>query len=621
MAAERPAAALAPGAQQLLQRAVTVAPSTFDAERRTVEVVWSTGADVPRTDWDGSYIERLDLSPGRVRLDRLNAGAPLLNSHANASLADVVGVVERAWLAGNEGRAIVRFSDREDVAPILQDVANGILRNISVGYKVHRWENTPPSTSTGVEIRAAVDWEPYELSIVPIPADAGAQVRSENITQGDNMANAIDNNANDKERLQPTASEIRKAREVQRKLDKLLTIVPTEHHEQIRQLAERDGFAAARDAGLDLAAAEQAKCPTQARSYDASDDWAGRSAATRRDALADAVMRAMDGERLAEPLWLQLRREGVPGSNAADVFRAWLQGRRDPLIQRGMHSTSDAPALLLSAGDRLLQQQFAMAAGGVLAAAMIRPLADYRPASIIDVGKVGGAKKISEGGEIKFSTIEESAQTLKPYRWGDGLSVTPEALANDDLGGLRQAIGELGAAAMDAERTELVYLLEGTANGGTCADGQALFHANHKNAVAAGPLGIDKLGEAVALLRAQKTVGGRHIDQQPGVILCGVGAELTIRQLLSAAVVPNTPANVNPWADLSVEVDPRIGDSYAYLVSAGPRLPLQLGRLYPAPQVTDEVQFSTGAYRVKAEHAFGVAVAEFRSIVRMKLSA
>jgi len=285
-----------------------------------------------------------------------------------------------------------------------------------------------------------------------------------------------------------------------------------------------------------------------------------------------------------------------------------------------MHSTSDAPALLLGAGDRMLQAQFAVAAGGVLTAADVRSLNDYRPASIIDVGKVGSAKKILEGGEITFSTIAESSQTYKPARWGDGLSVSPEALANDDLDGLRQAISELGAAALDAERTELAYLLEGTASGGTAADGAALFHSSHNNVVG-GALGIDKIGAAVAKLRGQKTVGGRHIDQRPGVILCGLAAELTVRQLLSDTLTANAPENVNPFRDLTVEVDARLGDTYLYLISAGPRKPLELGRLYAAPLVSDEVHFDTGAYRIKAEHAFGVAVSEFRAIVRMKLAA
>jgi AAA domain len=73
-------------------------PDTIDAAARTVEVVWSTGAAVRRTDlWTGKrYDEVLSLDPRHVDLSRLNNGAPLLNAHGAFDLANVIGVVERA---------------------------------------------------------------------------------------------------------------------------------------------------------------------------------------------------------------------------------------------------------------------------------------------------------------------------------------------------------------------------------------------------------------------------------------------------------------------------------------------------------------------------------------------
>ncbi|HZP21448.1 MAG TPA: prohead protease/major capsid protein fusion protein [Bauldia sp.] len=167
----------------LLTRAeVRVMPATVDAERRTVEVVWSTGAIVRRRDpWTGErYDEVLSLEAGHVDLGRLNAGAPLLDTHGFYEVASVLGVVERAWIgdgaSGPEGRAVVRFSDRETVEPVWRDVAGGIIRNISVGYAVRTYEireedGKPP-------VWRAIDWEPLELSLVPIGADPGAGVRA-----------------------------------------------------------------------------------------------------------------------------------------------------------------------------------------------------------------------------------------------------------------------------------------------------------------------------------------------------------------------------------------------------------------------------------------------------------
>jgi len=162
-----------------LQFRSAVSPQTLDEEQRTVDVVWTTGAQVRRYDFwaDREFIEELSLDESAVRMDRLNNGAPLLASHWQG-LDDVVGVVERAWLDGNEGRATVRFSERDAVKPIIQDVKDGIIRNISVGYSINKMEKQE-ELRDGLPVYRATDWEPAELSLVSVPADAGAQVRSD----------------------------------------------------------------------------------------------------------------------------------------------------------------------------------------------------------------------------------------------------------------------------------------------------------------------------------------------------------------------------------------------------------------------------------------------------------
>ena len=124
---------------ELLQTRAQFLPASADTEARTVEVTWTTGAPVLRRDIGGSYYEELSLGDA-VNMERLNNGAPLLNSHKAADLSDIVGVVERAWIDEKEGRALVRFSDRAEVEPIWRDVQRGIIRNISVGYAVDEFE-------------------------------------------------------------------------------------------------------------------------------------------------------------------------------------------------------------------------------------------------------------------------------------------------------------------------------------------------------------------------------------------------------------------------------------------------------------------------------------------------
>lgn len=151
-------------------------------EARTIDLVFSTGADVVRYDWESGrrYLERLSMKPEHIRLDRLNAGAPLLDSHSAYTISNVLGVVEdgTAKIVGKEGRATVRFSGRSEVEPFYQDVKNKIIRNVSAGYRTYAIESLGFDKKSGLEIRLSVDWEPYEISMVPMGADVGARTRS-----------------------------------------------------------------------------------------------------------------------------------------------------------------------------------------------------------------------------------------------------------------------------------------------------------------------------------------------------------------------------------------------------------------------------------------------------------
>ena len=159
-----------------------IAPSSIDVEARRVDVIFSTGAPVTRYDWRTGerYIEKLSMDPAHVRLGRLNAGAPLLNTHSAYNLSSVMGVVEddSAKLSGKRGTATVRFSRRDDVEPFWRDVQDRVIRSVSVGYLVHRAEEIPAKGENKLATRLAIDWEPYEISLVAMPADAGAQTRS-----------------------------------------------------------------------------------------------------------------------------------------------------------------------------------------------------------------------------------------------------------------------------------------------------------------------------------------------------------------------------------------------------------------------------------------------------------
>jgi phage head maturation protease len=164
-------------------RSAALTPTTLNRQARTVDLVWSTGAAVRSANDRGEIVmQSLSMEPSAVRMGRLTNGAAVLNTHQGYDLSNVIGVVERAEIRNGEGVATVRFHDDSGqavpvVEPIWQKIAAGIIRNVSVGYIVHQWRDTTPP---GAAMRSflAVDWEPCEISIVPVPADAGAGIRS-----------------------------------------------------------------------------------------------------------------------------------------------------------------------------------------------------------------------------------------------------------------------------------------------------------------------------------------------------------------------------------------------------------------------------------------------------------
>jgi HK97 family phage major capsid protein/HK97 family phage prohead protease len=145
------------------RRDYAIPDGTVDVEARTVELCFSSEAPYER--WWGTEI--LDHGKSAVRLGRLNGGAALLVGH---DTRDHVGVVVKAWIDDDrKGRAIVRFGKSPLADQIFQDVKDGIRKLTSVGYRIHKL--VLEKEEEGQETYRVTDWEPYELSLVAIPAD------------------------------------------------------------------------------------------------------------------------------------------------------------------------------------------------------------------------------------------------------------------------------------------------------------------------------------------------------------------------------------------------------------------------------------------------------------------
>lgn len=134
------------------------------SEERTITV--SVSSDEPYKRW--GYCEILDHSKEAVDLVRMNNGAMNLYNHDRDSY---LGVIEKAWLDSGKLYNTIRFDDHELAERIVKSINNGIVKNVSIGYRVDEVVLVKES-SEDFDTYLATKWCPFESSFVTVPADA-----------------------------------------------------------------------------------------------------------------------------------------------------------------------------------------------------------------------------------------------------------------------------------------------------------------------------------------------------------------------------------------------------------------------------------------------------------------
>lgn len=163
-------------------RSAATAPSTWSDGDRSFEFVLATPQPVLRwyrdcDTWERFQAEEVLPTETAVLMDESGRSIPILNSHQSWSVESVVGVVTE--MRREDGKIVCkgRLSGRDSVADVVEGVREGVLRNLSVGYDTPDMELVTDAV-TGKKTMRAKRWTILEASLVPVPADGNAQVRS-----------------------------------------------------------------------------------------------------------------------------------------------------------------------------------------------------------------------------------------------------------------------------------------------------------------------------------------------------------------------------------------------------------------------------------------------------------
>lgn len=601
-------------------RDLAVTPESYNSAARTVDAVLSAGTAVRRY----YFTEELEISEEAIDLTRVNAGiCPLLDTHNQYELNAVIGRISNVRI--EEGRLIgtLTFSDTEAGRAVEARVASGELRAISIGYRVTRWQITA-TDENDYETWRAVAWELLEASLVPVPADPNAVVRSaqgfpaHGVEKEEDMRRNLPGggvahpNANQGAApAAPAATIEAPARSSDGSFGGQPSAAPTPPAapevrapaipaSRILELCGRTEELGSQFAG-ELIRDSEAGTLTEtsmmsriserlitARSQPSIDARAGRSGtedAGYRQAVEDALLlTANPGER-AENFGITAERV-----EAAREFRSMSlrEMARNYLDRTGIRSaglspneiagqalgfrggaltTSDFANALGNAANRRVRRAFEAAPQSFRPFVSTGTLPDFRPASIIGMGDAPALLLVKENGEIKHGALTDTGDTYKLATYARIIPISRQAIINDDKNLFGRIPLQFANKAADLE-SDLVYS-QLTGNP-TMYDGVALFHTSHGNLAGAGTaITVASVGAGRAAMLQQKSAEGGNLSIRPQFLIVGPLQETAAEQFLTAVTAGQASA-VNPFpGKLTLVVDARITD-YSWYLAASP---------------------------------------------------
>lgn len=587
-----------------LSRGAELVPSTYNEVDNTIDVVWTTGAMGRRYDWynDTPYDEELLVTPEAVDMTRFDKGVvQVIDNHdIRGGVNSILGVAVRGSIQNGEGSATLRLSNRPEVAGIVADIKAGIIRSISFTYRVSKYEITRAIDRTdgiNVPLYRAVAWEPYEISFVTVPFDSGASSRSapqnghpcEFITrapalsalsnQEDNMTIATQPGAQTPAPVDPTRAAAAPApapvsapapaapavtddvasRAAQDAATRSADIIELCARHGVTGLAAgliRGGNSVdqARTAVLD----EMARNSTASGGHQNTRiQLVGDVEQTRMAGMEEAIMHRVyartkmteNGAQFRGMSLLELGRDFLEarGVSTRGMDRMQLATNMLNFRSAGMHGTSDFAALFGNVANKRMRDAYAENAGTYTQWARRAPNApDFKNINIVQMSGAPELLRTNEHGEFKYGTMVDAGTSYGLVTYGRMVSLTRQAIINDDLRAFERLVSAFGASSSRLENRLVYSQLIGNP---VMGDGKPLFDAAHKNiATGAGSLlTLDALKAGRKAMRLQKGLAGEELNLAPNFLIVPASLEQDAYALTSANYVPAKQSDINEF--------------------------------------------------------------------------
>lgn len=570
-------------------RTITLDTRNADGDKRTVPATLSSEQPVQRA----FGMEVLSHTKGAVNLERAINGLPLLFSH-NAD--EPVGRAENIRISGRKLKADLRFSKSARGSEIWQDVQDGVLTDISIGYRIDDYQETD-------ETLTVTRWTIFETSVVTISADTAAGInRSLKMDKDKTTEPGDDSNVVAHTRW--LKQEKRRRNEV-RQLFELHT-----RHEGITDLMNEclDDPAITGDRASKLLLDELGKQNADPIGGDFRQSGNGDSLSQRdtqdvghrafgnftaRDTLSEFAAAAVDGTLLRAGAKIEKPHPGAVDtrnmrmSDIGEVvlrqFGVRTQGlSRDQVIRKALstrglisHSTSDFTNILENISEKSLLIGFQEIGGNYRGICRIGSLPDFKQGSRVALSDFDDLEIVYENGEYKVGSYTDTGVKLQLQTYGKLFNISRQALINDDLNSFIGIPRGMGAAAVRAVDDACFNVL--TSNP-TMGDGDTLFHSNHSNDAPNGSgaaPSVSTIDAAFTAMTTQTGPGGAHLNITPRLLIVPQALATTSRVIANSINDPSSSvlATPNPFAgEIEVVSDARLDsdDAARWYMAASP---------------------------------------------------